>query len=91
MVSMLSAVIGSRTSCRCVAPAAASPRMQGLIQDVVDSPALERAAAHAIESRLIDIVLDGVLAQLTEREELWVLVDEIAGSPAVTVEPGRLS
>jgi hypothetical protein len=60
-----------------------SPRMQGLIQDVVDSPALERAAAHAIESRLIDIVLDGVLARLTEREELWVLVDEIAGSPAV--------
>jgi hypothetical protein len=60
-----------------------SPRMQELIQDVVDSAALERAAARAIEGRLIEIVLDGVLARLTEREELWVLVDEIAGSPAV--------
>jgi hypothetical protein len=41
---------------------------------------MERTVGQVIESRL----LDQVVARLLESEELWLLVDEIAQSPAVT-------
>jgi hypothetical protein len=47
---------------------------------MVESPATERTVDQVIESRL----LDQVVARLLESEELWLLVDEIAQSPAVT-------
>lgn len=43
-------------------------------------PAVERIVAHTIHSR----VMDEAVTQLLESEELWILVDEIARSPAVT-------
>jgi hypothetical protein len=57
-----------------------SPETERLLQNVVDSPAMERLVARAVDSRLIDAVTD----QLLESEELWLLVEEIARSPAVT-------
>ena len=45
----------------------------------LDSPAMERLVAHAIDSRLVD----ETVAQLLESEDLWVVVEEIAQSPAV--------
>jgi hypothetical protein len=47
---------------------------------VVESPATERLMAGVIESRL----LDQAVARLLESEELWLLVEEVARSPAVT-------
>ena len=41
---------------------------------------MERTVGQVIESRL----LDQVVARLLESEELWLLVDEVAQSPAVT-------
>jgi hypothetical protein len=51
-----------------------------LAEHAVESPGMERMVAQVIESRL----LDEVVARLLECEELWILVDEIAESPAVT-------
>jgi hypothetical protein len=46
----------------------------------IDSPATERLVTGVIESRL----LDQMVSRLLESEELWLLVEEIARSPAVT-------
>jgi hypothetical protein len=51
-----------------------------VVEAAVDSPAVERAVTQVIDSRL----LDQTVAQVLESEELWVLVEEIARSPAVT-------
>jgi hypothetical protein len=51
-----------------------------VVARLVDSPAIERAAGQIIESPL----LDQVVARLLESEDLWLVVDEIAQSPAVT-------
>jgi hypothetical protein len=47
---------------------------------VIDTPAARRLVAHAIESE----VLDEAVTRLLESKELWMLVDEVARSPAVT-------
>jgi hypothetical protein len=41
---------------------------------------MERTVGQVIDSRL----LDQAFSRLLENEELWVLIDEIAQSPAVT-------
>jgi hypothetical protein len=41
---------------------------------------MERTVGQVIESRLLDQVVN----RLLESEEMWLLVDEIAQSPAVT-------
>jgi hypothetical protein len=46
----------------------------------LDSPAAERLVARVIESRL----LDEAVVRLLQSDDLWLLVDEIARSPAVT-------
>jgi hypothetical protein len=46
----------------------------------IDTPAARRLVAHAIESE----VLDEAVTRLLESKELWMLVDEVARSPAVT-------
>jgi hypothetical protein len=69
---------------RVVASALESPGMDRLVQGLVESPAVERLATRAVESKLMDKVLDGVVERLPESEEMWLLVDQIARSPAVT-------
>lgn len=59
----------------------------GLTDRVIHSPASERLVARLIESPL----LDQAVARLLESEDLWVLVDEVARSPAVTDAIGRQS
>ena len=50
------------------------------LEALLASPAVERIVVRTIESR----VMDEAVTHLLEGEELWVLVDEIARSPAVT-------
>jgi hypothetical protein len=56
------------------------PELERVVEAALDSPATERAIAQVIDSRL----LDQTVAQVLESEDLWVLVEEIARSPAVT-------
>ena len=62
------------------AVAVAAPEVERIADQVLDSPAAERLVARVIEGPL----LDEAVARLLESEELWILVDEIASSPAVT-------
>ena len=63
------------------------------LERVLDSPMLDPAVARVIDSRLLEglvtRVLDGplfdvIVARLLQSDGLWVLIDEIARSPAVT-------
>jgi hypothetical protein len=63
------------------------PELERIADQVVDSPATERVVARVMESRLVD----DAVARLLESDELWVMVDEIASSPAVTDAIGRQS
>jgi len=62
------------------AVAAAGPNAERIADVAIDSPAAERLVARVIEGPL----LDEAVARLLESEDLWILVDEIARSPAVT-------
>jgi hypothetical protein len=57
----------------------------GVADRLLDGPELERLATEVMESRLIDTVVE----RLLESEELWLMVDEIAHSPAVTDAIGQ--
>lgn len=65
---------------RLVARSLESPAVERLVAAAVDSPATERLVTRVIESRLIE----ETVTRLLESEELWLLVEEIARSPAVT-------
>jgi hypothetical protein len=56
------------------------PELERVLITALESPAMERLVTRTIDSRLVD----EVVAQLLESEELWVVVEEIAQSPAVT-------
>jgi hypothetical protein len=57
-----------------------SPEFERIVVDAIESPATERLVTRVIESRL----LEDIVTRLLEREELWLAVEEIARSPAVT-------
>ena len=61
-------------------PLVASGELDRIIDSVLTSPAAERLVARIIDSPL----LDETVARLLESEDLWLLVDEVARSPAVT-------
>jgi hypothetical protein len=65
---------------RLVARSLESPAVERVVAAAVDSPATERLVTRVIESRLIE----ETVTRLLESEELWLLVEEIARSPAVT-------
>lgn len=56
------------------------PELERVVEAALDSPTVERLIGSAIQSRL----LDEAVARLLESDDLWLLVDEIARSPAVT-------
>jgi hypothetical protein len=56
------------------------PELERVVMVALESPAMERIVARAIDSRLVD----EAVARLLESEDLWVVVEEIAQSPAVT-------
>jgi hypothetical protein len=51
-----------------------------VVQAALESPTVERLIGSAIESRL----LDQAVVRLLDSDDLWLVVDEIASSPAVT-------
>jgi hypothetical protein len=59
--------------------------MEPLVSRAIDSPETERLIGRVIDSR----VIDAVVRHLLDTEALWVAVDEIAQSPAVTDAIGR--
>ena len=65
---------------RTVDRALGGPELERMVGTVLDSPAVERLIGQTIESRLAD----QAVARLLDSEELWLLVEEIAESPAVT-------
>jgi hypothetical protein len=63
------------------------PELERVVAAALESPTVERLIGSAIESRL----LDETIARLLESDDVWVLVEEIARSPAVTVAIARQS
>ena len=64
-----------------------------LVERVLDGPLLDAAVARVVDSRLVEATVtqvfggplfDVIVARLLESDGLWVLIDEIAKSPAVT-------
>jgi hypothetical protein len=64
----------------------------GLVERIVDRLVAEGVVERAVD-RVFDEqrVIDEIVKRLIESEALWVLVDEIAQSPAVTEAIGRQS
>src|SRR6476661_2905082 len=55
-----------------------------LVEVVADELLQARILPRMVDELLTDEVLDEVVARLLETEELWVLIDVVASSPAVT-------
>ncbi|ADB49926.1 hypothetical protein [Conexibacter woesei] len=58
----------------------AGPELEAAVAEAVESPAMERLVARVVDSRL----MEATAARLLESEELWLMVQEVAQSPAVT-------
>jgi len=58
----------------------AGPELERVVEAALQSPTVERLIASAIDSRL----LDQAVVRLLESDDLWLVVEEIARSPAVT-------
>jgi hypothetical protein len=65
-----------------------SERIEQLMTEALESPGMERIVNQAIESRLADETITRLIEETTARllasDGLWVLVDEVAASPAIT-------
>jgi hypothetical protein len=61
------------------------PELERVVARALDSAATERLVARVIESRAVD----EAVARLLESDDLWLLVDQIARSPAVTEAIGQ--
>jgi hypothetical protein len=59
-----------------------------LLAVALASPGVERMVTQIVESQVVDAtvarVIDETIQELPQREAVWMLVDEIAASPAVT-------
>jgi hypothetical protein len=75
-------VLASDLAARAIARA-----LDGPLGEALETPAAERMLARVLESRLVDEAVRRVLAG----EELWLVVDEVAQSPAVTEAIARQS
>jgi hypothetical protein len=70
---------------RLATPIARSGAVERLVGDALQSQVTEELAGRAIDSALMDQIVERLLAS----EDLWILVDEIAASPAVTAAISR--
>ena len=57
-----------------------SPQVSVLTNEILESEGMERLVAQVIDSRLVD----SGMAHVLEGDDLWILIEEIAHSPAVT-------
>jgi len=55
------------------------PELERVVESALDSAAMERLVVRVIESSLLEEAVE----QLLQTDELWLMVDEIARSPAV--------
>jgi hypothetical protein len=66
----------------------AGPELPRMLELALESPGVERMLTQIIESRVVDAtvarVVDETVARLPSSESMWLLIDEIAASPAVT-------
>jgi hypothetical protein len=63
------------------------PELERVVEAALESPTVERLIQSTIESRLVD----QAVLRLLESDDLWLLVEEIARSPAVTDAIARQS
>jgi hypothetical protein len=61
--------------------------LERVVEATLESPTVERIIERAIDSRLAD----HAVLRLLQSEELWLIVDEVARSPAVTAAIARQS
>ena len=61
-------------------PIATAPELDRFVTAALDAPAARQLVAHVIESGVVEEAVTRLLAS----EQLWLLIDEIAGSEAVT-------
>lgn len=87
----LDALLGWRYTDEAIRRVLASPAADHAVVQVTDVVTEREILEHALDrvlaedSRLLDKVVD----RLLESDELWVLVDEIVSSPAVTAAIGQ--
>jgi hypothetical protein len=61
--------------------------LERVVEAALESPTVERLIGTAIESRLVD----QAVVRLLQSDDLWLLVEEIVGSPVVTAAIARQS
>jgi hypothetical protein len=86
-------VLGSPLAARAADAVIATPIVDAIATSIARHRVLERTAQPLLEGDSVDELvgrilesglLDEAVARLLESEELWILVDEVARSPAVT-------
>jgi len=92
----LDAVLASRVATEAVDRIIASALVQHAVDQLLAGDGLERVLASAdtagVPQRVIDShLIDEAVDRLLQSEDLWLLVDEIARSPAVTEAIGTQS
>jgi hypothetical protein len=92
----LDALLASRVATEAVDRIIASALVQHAVDQVLAGDGLERVLASAetasVPQRVIDShLIDEAVDRLLQSEDLWLLVDEIARSPAVTEAIGTQS
>ena len=92
----LDAVLDSRLAADVVERVIASPLVDRALRAALEGPLLDVVARDLVRYRVADRLLsDGLVEQTTTRvlqsEDLWVLVEQIARSPAVTDAIARQS
>ena len=88
-LAAIDAALSSRVAVEAVDRIVASALVERAVERLLATDALEQILASAedaaVPRRLIDShLVDQFVERLLESEELWLLVDEIARSPAVT-------
>jgi hypothetical protein len=63
------------------------PELEHVVEAALESPTVERLIQSTIESRM----MDQAVQRLLESDDLWLLVEEVARSPAVTDAIARQS
>ena len=88
-IATLDAVLNSRLAGDVVERLAASPLAARAVRGALQGPLVEALAGDLVRYRVADRLLsEDLVEQTTERvlesDDLWLIVDEIASSPAVT-------
>lgn len=95
-IAGVDAVLDSRLAAEVVDRVAASPLVGRALEAALEGPLLDALARDLVRYRVAERLLsDGLVEQtrtrVLESEELWLLVEEIARSPAVTDAIARQS